>query len=239
MFYSYPWGNYTLELGQIVKHHGEIFDFDYPFYDDTQKVNFERDFLLHFRYHEIGQETLQRFKYMLQDVLTTNYPKYKHYYEIDKKCKELEWWNNKTYKTVEERELNFKGDHKTNNKTDNRNNTISNSNGTTNSNSLSKYLETPEGNVSNLDDGYLSNATKDNSSDVSSSTTSSNTSFTNDNTGLSTRDNTEKERISRDERGNIGVTPQGDIVKSWRNDGYINVNKIIFDDCEELFMQIY
>ena len=239
MWMHNPMGNYTLEIGQIIKHGGVIFDFDYPFYDESHRKEFERKFLLHFRYNEIGQETLQRFKYMLQDTLTMNHEKYLHFYKTKMKSQELQWWNNKDYHTEYSRELN---------KVDNSNN-ISNSSssnsdsyeneGHNNTSSTSRFLDTPQGNVDNVDDGYATNVTKDNSNDNVTSLGVSSGTATNNSTSTNNRNGRDTETIITNEYGNIGTTSSGDLVKSWLEDAYINVDLLIMNDCEELFMQVY
>lgn len=252
--YSFPWGNHTLELGQIVKHGGEIFDFYYPFYDDSHRQEFERKFLLHFRYHEIGQESLQRFKYMLQDTLTINYPKYLHYYKVKMKADEIPWWDNKNT-TIDETK-NVTSKYKSDSSSDSQNQTSSKGNSTStstdtstsndNTNNTSKLLDTPQGRITNLDD-YLTSATKttesttNNSTDKSnSSSDSSNISTDVTNTKNNSNNNGNKDTVyHKEEHGNVGVTTAGGIVNDWLTKAQINVDLMIMYDCEELFMQVY
>ena len=238
--FNFPMGNYTMELGQIIKKGGKIFDFDYPFYDPEHKKEFEEKFLLHFRYHEIGQETLQRFKYMLQDVLTTEAPKYDHYYKTWLVAKNLQWQYNKDYVEETCRELN----------------TIDNSNSNSNSTSIgesgayntttditdstSKFSDTPQGKIENLEDGYLTNATIDRNEDVITSDTNTSDSNKSSSNNSSSRTGKDTETIVNKQYGNIGVTSSGDLVESWNKTAvWFNIDKIIFDDCESLFMGIY
>lgn len=66
---------YTMELRDVVKHHN-IFDFKYPFYDTSKQPDFERKFISHFFFHEIGCETIDRFKHYLRDKMETVFPYY-------------------------------------------------------------------------------------------------------------------------------------------------------------------
>ena len=66
---------YTIELRDVVKNHN-IFDFKYPFYDPSKQPDFERKFINHFYFHEIGCETVDRFKHYLRDKMETVFPYY-------------------------------------------------------------------------------------------------------------------------------------------------------------------
>lgn len=254
IIHSFPWGNHTLELGQIIKHGGEIFDFEYPFYDEAHRKEFERKFLLHFRYHEIGQESLQRFKYMLQDTLTLNYPKYLHYYKVKLKADEIPWWDNKNTTIDETKKVDSRyssdsnSDSKTNSSTLGHSNSSSTDTNTSNDSSTNtnKFLDTPQGRIENLEE-YLTTANKNTENSSSSSTdkstnSSDSNSATYDNTSSKSNSNNNgvKDTIyHREEHGNVGVTTAGGIVGDWLKKAYINVDQMIMDDCEELFMQVY
>lgn len=238
-------GNYTMEIGQIVKHskpadRTAIFDFEYPFYDEDHREEFENKFILHFRYNEIGQETLQRFKYMLQDVLTTEYPKYEHYYKTWLVAKDLRWQYNKDYYEENTRELNTQD-----NSTSNSNSSSNGQSGSRNvtediTDSTSKFSDTPQGKIENLDDGYLTNYTKDRNEDVITSETNSSDSNSSNSNNSSSRTGKDVETTLNKQYGNIGVTSSGDLVESWNKVAvWFNIDKIIFDDCEQLFMGIY
>ena len=43
----------------------QLFDFDYPFYDETKRAEFETKFINHFYLREIGSETMGSFKFNL------------------------------------------------------------------------------------------------------------------------------------------------------------------------------
>ena len=62
--------NYTLEIRQIIESGENVFDFNYI--RDPKSIailsneELEKGFLRHFFFREIGQETVERFKYMLE-----------------------------------------------------------------------------------------------------------------------------------------------------------------------------
>lgn len=239
LFQPLPLGNYTLEIGQLVRKNYNLFDFEYPFYDPDHKKEFEKKFLLHFRYHEIGCESIERFKYMLQDLLVTEYPRYKHYYDTWLIAKDLQWQYNKDYTEENKRVLDSTDNSNSNNTniSDNSTSTWSQTDDITDT--TSKFSDTPQGEVTNIDT-YITNATVDRTEDV----TTSNIDGSDHSEGTT---NTNSQRIGHDvetntskQYGNIGVTTSADLVTSWNKMAkQFNIDKMIFDDCEDLFMQIY
>lgn len=74
---------YTLTLKEIMESlqpNEELFDFDYPFYDDEERLNFQTKFVAHFYFREIGSETLGRFKFYLRERLNLIMPYYNKFY---------------------------------------------------------------------------------------------------------------------------------------------------------------
>ena len=65
---------YTITLGEIVENNVEIFDFDYPFYNEERRNQFEQHFIEHFYFDEIGEETVARFKQRLKIKLNLIMP---------------------------------------------------------------------------------------------------------------------------------------------------------------------
>ncbi len=57
---------YTTELRFIVESGFPLFAFDYPFYNEAKKEEFQSRFIKHFFFHEIGQETAEQFKHYLE-----------------------------------------------------------------------------------------------------------------------------------------------------------------------------
>ena len=67
---------YSLELRQIIENGIPIFNFDYEFYDFKKKDEFERNFIRHFYFREIGVETVDKFRWYLEDKMKTVFPYY-------------------------------------------------------------------------------------------------------------------------------------------------------------------
>ena len=64
----------TLTLGEIIENDVNIFDFEYPFYSEERRKQFEQHFIDHFYFDEIGQETVARFKQRLKVKLNLIMP---------------------------------------------------------------------------------------------------------------------------------------------------------------------
>lgn len=67
---------YTIELKDVVALGHNVFDFNYPFYDESKRADFERKFIQHFYFREIGSPTIDRFKHYLKDKMLTVFPYY-------------------------------------------------------------------------------------------------------------------------------------------------------------------
>lgn len=64
----------TLTLGEMIENDVNIFDFEYPFYSEDRRKQFEQHFIEHFYFDEIGQETVARFKQRLKVKLNLIMP---------------------------------------------------------------------------------------------------------------------------------------------------------------------
>lgn len=90
-----------------------------------------------------------------------------------------------------------------------------------------------------------SSATSNNTSEGTSSTTLNETSEGTSNqtsnattTNRQTGENTQTERTSLLSQGNIGITSSAQLLKEWR-DVIINIDRMILDDLEDLFLLLY
>lgn len=72
---------YTITIQEIVENEIDIFDFDYPFYNETFRSKFEEQFINHFYFDEIGCETIGRFKHLLKTKLNLIMPYWNKIYE--------------------------------------------------------------------------------------------------------------------------------------------------------------
>lgn len=71
----------TIELVNCLKIAGfDLFDFDYPILDPVWKEQLEQDIIDYFYFHEIGQETIDRFKHIFSSRLRLIMPYYNELY---------------------------------------------------------------------------------------------------------------------------------------------------------------
>lgn len=162
----------TAELGEIVASGVKVWDFEYPVprstieYNgkvckvDFDKERFEQKILDHYRFRQIGQETVGRFLHYFRSKIREIMPYYVQLYEFDAKFRNIED-PLESYNLVEEFKQNTKGNGKSNGK----------------SNSTSIFSDTPQGSVANID-MYMTNATKGDGESEQSSESAGETSHT-------------------------------------------------------------
>lgn len=220
----------TVELGHIVESGVNIWDFDYPIprpvieYNgktctvDFDKATFEQKVIDHYRFRQIGQETVGRFLHYFRTRIREIMPYYIQLYEFDAKFRNIED-PLESYNLIETFKQNTKGSGRTTTET------TANTSGT--ANNLTKFSDTPQGNISNLDT-HLTNATKIDGSDTSH--TYGDSSGTTEDTGEVTH--------TLERKGNIGVQPLGGEVENIRQ-AFINIDMQIINELKDLFLQVY
>lgn len=236
----FNWDNtgVTVELGDIVASGVDVWAFDYPVPAETVSYNgktakvpfnkqaFEQKILDHYRFRQIGQETVGRWLHYFRTRMREIMPYYVQLYEFEAK------WSNvddplESYNLVETFTGESYGSGTVN--TSGSSESSSNSSGTTDA--TRKHSDTPQGSISNLDN-YMSEATRENGSQSNTATVNgSDSSETGtENTGTSTHTLTRK--------GNIGVQPLGGEVKNIR-EAFINIDLMVINELKDLFLQVY
>ena len=208
--------SYTLELRHIHQTF-KVFNFDYDFYTDSDiiKSKFEEKFIDEYYFHEIGQETVARFQHRLRTRLNKIMPYYKQLYDTEIAAKDINFLLNKDLTETFERVVT--GESSSINDL-----TVSDQGETNN-----KESNIENGNASlELENGSLTNVSK---TSLSNNTNSNNTS----------RDNTNQNEITTlKSQGNIGITSSAELLEKWRS-VIINIDQMIIDACNDLFMQVY
>ena len=206
----------TLTLGEIVENNVDIFDFDYPFYNEERRSQFEQHFIEHFYFDEIGQETVARFKQRLKIKLNLIMPYWNKIFLAD----ELEQRILDNYSVTETYESNI----------ENLSNAENENNINTSNESVNKNLEsdTPVTKTDFEQVDYFSNIVKDIGSGTSNTTASN----------IINANNNRTENWTRRMEGNIGVQTDADaIIKYWQSLRQIELE--IFKQCDDLFMGVY
>lgn len=217
---------YSIELREFVEDPlFTLFDFDYPFYADdlSIKEEFENRFIEHYYFHEIGFETVARFKHYLRSRLRDVMPYYSQLYESELKAKDLNFLLNKDLREEFIRESSG---------------TLESSAKTSGSNSMSSS-NTNNSKVSNLDNGVAAvNLSSGNLTGVSQDTTSANASNQTESGTTQANKTNQNEKTVFTSQGNIGVVSSANLLKEWR-DVMINIQLQLIEECHDLFMLIY
>ena len=204
---------YTLELRYMYEDENfNLFDFPYNLYDNDLKPWFEEKFFQHFMFYEIGFDTIGMFKQRLMSKLNDIFPYYKQLYETEIRSKGIDFMLNKDLKESYVRELTS--------------NSNSNQESNVTSNSLSTAGQLTPSLIANSQkiDKFMDTAQKDNSSSNSTSTGESN--------------GNSKEEYTLTSQGNIGITSSAELLTKWR-ETLLNIDLMIFEECNDLFMQIF
>ena len=204
---------YTLELRYLYEDENfKLFDFPYNLYNNDLKPWFEEKFYQHFMFYEIGFDTIGMFKQRLMSKLNDIYPYYKQLYETEIRAKGIDFMLNKDLKESYVRELTS--------------NSNSNQESNVTSNSLSTAGQLTPSLIANSQkiDKFMDSAQKDNSSSNSTSTGESN--------------GNSREEYTLTSQGNIGITSSAELLTKWR-ETILNIDLMIFEECNDLFMQIF
>lgn len=210
---------YTLELRTLKETPNyNLFDFDYELYDNNLKSVFEEKFFEYFYFDEIGYPTVQRFKHMLKSKLHMIMPYYKQLYETELRAKDIDFLLNKDLTETFIRDL-------TSNAT--ATSTVE-SNGSNSGVNDGFQSNTPQSKLVQDIEHYMSSANRDK--------TSSN--YNDNNSSNSATNNTGREETTLVSKGNIGITSSAELLEKWRK-VIINIDELIFEDMQDLFMMVY
>lgn len=251
--------SYTMTIAEMLNNGltQNIFPSTYDFYmDDPQsRKAFEDKFIKHYYYREIAFETPFMFIQKLESHLLMNMPYWKQLYQTELACQNIDFLLNKDLTESTTRELsgveNDTGNKRLTNEENHDITSSSSANGVSTSTSQStgdhKNSQLNDG-VSNasLEQAYLTGVSRDEltSTDNQQSETSSNSHQQSSGRGTQSqeetnrRENTQSETITFKSQGNIGVTSSAELLQKWR-DVLINMDKIIIESCNDLFMKIY
>ena len=207
---------YTITIKALIDNHFDFQLTDYPIFDESYRDTLNQNILNHYYMDEIGFETAPLFRFYLKQKLNEIMPYYNVLYEKQKELLDNIAGNVNLTETLErvtgtETESNSKSD------------------STSEGNSKNLYLDTPQGSEykGTIDDtDYATNVTfgkSDSTSAIEDSSTSS---------GSGT-ENYIKKII-----GNNGKYYNVEVLNKIKN-GLFNIDLLIINDLNELFMQIY
>ena len=221
-----------------------IFDFSYPFYDESKRTEFQENFVRHFYMREIGQETYGLWKHQLIDWMKMEMPYYNQLF----KSAQLEFDPledvHYTRDVAERGTSRASSTQSDNSSTTGSGTSKSNSNSTNigNTNSTTKYNDTPQDNVQSIANGYLTaaqqvdNGSTNTTSESTNGETSSRSSYNNasTSTGEGSTTGNKIETI----KGKYGTKSYAELIEEQRRI-IIDVEKQVFEAMNVLFMGIY
>lgn len=222
----------TLTLGEIIENNVNIFDFDYPFYSEEYRPTFERHFIEHFYFDEIGQETVAKFKQRLKIKFNLIMPYWNKIFLAD----ELEQRILDNYDVTETYTSNI--ENTSNGINQNTNNIVNNniSNVSTENTNKNLQSDTPITKTDFEQVDYFSNITKDINNGIINNSTNEESNIKSD-TITNVNDN-RIEKWTRTMQGNIGVQTDADaIIKYWKS--LRQIENEIFKQCSNLFMEVW
>lgn len=207
----YDTSKLTVELREIVDSGVDIWDFDYPsYYEGEKRREFEQLVIDHYATRQIGQETVGRWLHMFRTRIREIMPYYIQLYKSQALMDSIEdpFGNVDITETFEQTTTGQSS---------------SETSGSQNSDSLTKFHDTPQGTVANLDD-HLTSATKVNSQGSDSSESSSESS------------GTVKHTFTK--KGNQGVNTYAHDMQELRKT-FLNIDLQIINELKDLFLQVY
>ena len=240
--------NYTMEIRQLTDNPLiGLFTFDYVFYSDNpkDKEEFEKLFIQWYYFREIGFETPERFKLKLQAKLNVIMPYYRQLAltEWDKLRTVEEMMTSKNLKETSTHEQSITGNNESSS------NGQSNQSGKGSSTQRQSTTNTQNGKSSNLSDGvsqaslqdgYLTTTSSvdDKGEQTLAGATADNTEVKSSQNTTGTNNQVLTESTTFTSIGDIGIQTPAYAITEWRK-VLININQMIIEECNDLFMKLY
>lgn len=230
---------YTIELRYLIEGNYDLGLKDYPIFDESYREQLNNKIIQHYYFREIGFETEALFKNRLNQKMNEIMPYYNQMYESSKlkidplSTIDLEEVFSRKSKTTGEGTSSTSG---TGNNTNNFNSTD-----TTEYGKISKFSDIAQAQTTPneiLNDKYLTSATVDDGQDKNTNT-GTNTSQTESTTsGTSTDERNLDEDTTLTRKGNNGTASESELLNMYR-ETFLNIDMMIIDDLDELFLGIW
>lgn len=230
---------YTIELRYLIEGNYDLGLKDYPIFDESYREQLNNKIIQHYYFREIGFETEALFKNRLNQKMNEIMPYYNQMYESSKlkidplSTIDLEEVFSRKSKTTGEGTSSTSG---TGNNTNNFNSTD-----ITDYGKISKFSDIAQAQTTPneiLNDKYLTSATVDDGQDKNTNT-GTNTSQTESTTsGTSTDKRNLDEDTTLTRKGNNGTASESELLNMYR-ETFLNIDMMIIDDLDELFLGIW
>lgn len=240
--------NYTMEIRQMIDNPLiGLFTFDYDFYSDNpkDKEEFEKLFAQWYYFREIGFETPERFKLKLKSKLNIIMPYYRQLAMTEwNKVRSIEqMMTSKNLKETSTHEQSITGNNESSITGE------SNQSGKSSSTQHQIMTNTQNGKASNLADGvsqsslnngYLTSVSSvdDRGTQTLSGGITDESDVKSKQNSLGTNNQTLSETTTFTSQGDIGIQTPAYAITEWRK-VLININQMIIDECNDLFIKLY
>lgn len=217
---------YTITIKTLIDNNFDFQMTNYPIFDENYRNALNSNILNHYYENEIGFETPALFRFYLNQKLNEIMPYYNELYKIQKQLID----NNLLLNNVNIREE-LTGRNTNNTSTTGSSTSNSTNNGTSNNKNL--FQDTPQGQISQTD---IDNQTWATNLTLDKNTTSNTIQDTSSNKGTANTNatNTYLKTIIGNNGGKFNI----DILNDIKNN-LLNIDLMIINDLNELFMQIF
>lgn len=227
----------TLELRDVLASYDEngqpfkLWDFDYPsYYKNEAKTAFEQKVIDHYLFHQIGVETVARFKHNFKTRIREIMPYYIQMYKSVEIMDGIDdpFGNVDITETFEQTSSGTSSGTSSSTETGEKTDTK-----TAGENTERRFSNTPQGSINNIDD-YMTEATREDKDQTE--TIESDGTITNTGSSESENSGTVKHTLTR--KGNQGVNTYAHDMIEFRQ-SFINVDMMIIGALHDLFLLVY
>lgn len=217
---------YTITIKTLIDNNFDFQMNNYPIFDENYRETLNNNILYHYYENEIGFETAPLFRFYLNQKLNEIMPYYNELYKVQKKLID----DNLLLNNVNITES-LQGSNTNNTTTTGNSTSQSTNNGTSNNKNL--FQDTPQGQISNTD---INNQTWATNLTLDSNTSNNTINDTSSNSGTANVQGTNN--YIKTIIGNNGGKFNIDILNDIKNN-LMNIDLMIINDLNELFMQIF
>lgn len=245
MISNYSNTKVTLELRDVLAMTDEnglpfnLWDFDYPsYYTDAEKTDFEQRVIDHYLFHQIGSETVGRFKHNFKTRVREIMPLFLQYYESAEVMAALDdpFGNVDIVETyTEQSTVTATGESIATAETDTTG--LKTDVKTATEDLTHKFSNTPQGSLGNLD-YYLTEASVDDKDQTENITTNETDTTTGGSTANTSATNIGDVTHTLTRKGNQGVNTYAHDIRELR-ETFINVDMMVIGALRDLFLLIY
>lgn len=218
-----------------------IFDFDYPIFDNAYKSTLETKILKHYYTREIGSETVGLWRLWLDRRMNEVMPYFNQLYESARLEFQPFYDVDYTRTGTDNEDMSENGQTTSINSGSDTTSASHSASGTNKGTNWDYYSDTPQGSVANIENNtYLTNARKTtNDTEVTDTSTDGSTTtygMKNNGTDARTRD-TDREH-SETVKGKMGSASYSAMLKEYR-ETFLNIDMQVIEALSDLFMKLW